>query len=70
MESPISGKTALIHQTGEILTSKPTFIQGVSEKLLKVGEHKSPPEHAFIWRLAQIELEINNVVFSNFLETV
>ena len=28
-------ETALIHQTGEILTSKLTFIQGVSEKLLK-----------------------------------
>ena len=30
---------------------KPTFIQGVSEKLLKNGEHKSIPEHTFIGRL-------------------
>ena len=58
MESPTFGKTALIHQTKEILTSKPTFTQGVSVKLLKNGEHKSPPEHTFIWR----ELEINNVM--------
>ena len=42
-------ETALIHQTGEILTAKPTFIQGVSEKLLKNGEHKLPPVHIFIW---------------------
>ena len=45
-------ETALIHQTGEILTSKPTFIQGVSEKLLKNEEHKSPPVHTFIWRFS------------------
>ena len=58
---------ALIHQTREILTPKPTFIIGVSEKLLKNGEHKSPPVHTFIWRF---ELEIINAVFpifSNFL---
>ena len=30
---------------------KPTFMQGVSEKLLKNGEHKSIPEHTFIWHL-------------------
>ena len=41
-------ETALIHQTGEILTKKPTFIQGISEKLLKNEEHKSPPVHTFI----------------------
>ena len=52
MESPTFGKTALIHQTKEILTSKPIVTQGVSEKLLKNGEHKSLPEHTFIWRLA------------------
>ena len=33
----------------EILTSKLTFIQGVSEKLLKNREHKSPLVHTFIW---------------------
>ena len=44
--------TALIHQTKEILTLKLIFTQGVSEKLLKTGEHKSAPEHTFIWRLA------------------
>ena len=49
MESPTCGKTALIHQMREILTSKPTFIQSVSEKLLKNGEHKSPPEHSLNW---------------------
>ena len=43
-------KTAFIHQTGEILTSKPPFILGVSEKLLKNGEHKLPSVHTFIWR--------------------
>ena len=66
MESPTCGKTALIHQTREILTSKPTFIKGVSEKLLQNGKHKSPLEHTFLWRLAQFELEINNVVFPVF----
>ena len=37
MGSPTFQKTALIHQTKEILTSKPIFTQGVSEKLLKNG---------------------------------
>ena len=37
MESPTCEKMALIHQMREILTSKPAFIQGVSEKLLKTG---------------------------------
>ena len=41
--------------------------EGVSGKLLKIGEHKSPPERTFIWRLAQFELEINNVMFPTFL---
>ena len=36
--------------TSEILTSKQTFMQGVSEKLFKNEEHKSLPEHKFIWR--------------------
>ena len=45
-------ETALIHQTGEIFTSKPTFIQGVSEKLVKDNEHKSPPVHTFTWRFS------------------
>ena len=41
------------HSSDEgILVSKPIFIQGVSEILLKHGEHKSPPEHTFIWCLA------------------
>ena len=53
MESPTFGKMALIHQTEEILTSEPIFTQGVSYgKIAKNGEHKSPPEHTFIWRLA------------------
>ena len=35
----------------EILTSKPTFIQSISEiKIVKNEEHKLPPEHTFIWR--------------------
>ena len=42
-------ETAFIYQTREILTSKPTFIQGVSEKLPKNEEHKSPLVHTFIW---------------------
>ena len=41
-------ETALIHHTREIFTSKPTFIQGFSEKLLKNGEHKSPPVHGVL----------------------
>ena len=45
-------ETAIIRQTREILTSIPTFIQGVSEKLLKNGEHKLPPVHTFIWRFS------------------
>ena len=34
------------------LTLKPIFTQHISEKLLKNGEHKSPPRHTFMWRLA------------------
>ena len=64
MEYLTSGKTALIHQTREILTSKPTFILGVKEKLLKKRGTQMPPKH--IWCLALIELEINNVVFPIF----
>ena len=52
MESSTFEKTTLIHQAKEILTSKPTFTQGVSEKLLINGEHKLPPEQKFIWCLA------------------
>ena len=33
------------------LTLKPIFTQGISEKLIKNGEHKSPPRHTFMWRL-------------------
>ena len=52
MESPTFSKMAFIHQREEILTSKPIFTQGVSYgKITKNGEHKSPPEHTFIWRL-------------------
>ena len=31
----------------EILTSKPSFIQGCLRKTVKNGEHKLPPEHKF-----------------------
>ena len=48
MESPTCGKTALIH-ADEGNQNQPS--EGVSEKLLESGEHKSPPEHTFIWRL-------------------
>ena len=48
------------------LTLKPIFTQGISEKLLKNGEHKSGPRYTFMWRLAYFELEINSVVFPNF----
>ena len=34
------------------LTLKPISTQGISEKLLKNGKHKSPPRHTFMWRLA------------------
>ena len=51
MESPTFGKTALIIRR-KSLTLKPIFTQGISEKLLKNGKHKSPPRHAFMWRLA------------------
>ena len=39
-----------------IFTSKPTFIQGVSEKLLKNGEHKSSPVHTLIWRFSIVSI--------------
>ena len=45
-------ETALIHHTKKSLTLKPIFTQDISEKLLKDGEHKSPPRHTFMWRLA------------------
>ena len=48
------------------LTLKPIFTHGISEKLLKNGEHKSPPRHTFMWRLALFELEINSTVLPNF----
>ena len=34
------------------LTLKPILTQGISETLLKNLEHKSPPRHTFMWRLA------------------
>ena len=39
---------------------------GCFRKIAKNGKHKLHPEHTFIWRLAWIELEINNVVFPFF----
>ena len=63
---PHSGKQLSFIIRRKSLTIKPIFTQGISEKLLKNGEHKSPPRHTFIWRLAQFELEINSVVFPNF----
>ena len=53
-------KWNLLHQGKQLsfiiqrksLILKPIFTQGISEKLLKNGEHKSPPRHTFMWRLA------------------
>ena len=39
---------------------------GCLRKIDKKREHKSPPEHTFIWRLALFELEIINIVFPIF----
>ena len=50
MESLTFGKTALIHQTKEILKTK--LHTGCVRKIVKNGENKSPLEHTFIWRLA------------------
>ena len=49
---PHSGKRLSFIIRRKSLTLKPTFTQGISEKLLKNGEHKSPPRHTFMWRLA------------------
>ena len=73
MESSTCGKTALIHQRREILTSSPTFITGCFIKIAKKWETQIAPENTFMWHLAQFELEINNVVFpffGNFWETL
>ena len=66
MESPTFGKTALVHSDEGNPYINTDLQTGVSEKLLKNGEHESPPEHTFIWRLAQFELDINNAVFPVF----
>ena len=63
---PPAGKRPSFIRREKFLHQNQPFIQGVSEKLLKNGEHKSPPEHTFNWRLAYFELEINNVVFPIF----
>ena len=49
---PHSGKRLSFIIRRKSLTLKPIFTQGISEKLLKHGEHKSPPRHTFMWRLA------------------
>ena len=49
---PHSGKRLSFIIRRKSLTLKPIFTQGISEKLLKNGEHKSPPRHTFKWRLA------------------
>ena len=48
---PHSGKRLSFIIQRKSLTLKPIFTQGISEKLLKNGEHKSPPRHTFMWRL-------------------
>ena len=49
---PHSGKRLSFIIRRKSLTLKPIFTQGISEKLLKNGEHKSPPRYTFMWRLA------------------
>ena len=49
---PHSGKRLSFIIRTKSLTLKPIFTQGILEKLLKNGEHKSPPRHTFMWRLA------------------
>ena len=49
---PHSGKWLSFIIRRKSLTLKPIFTQGISEKLLKNLEHKSPPRHTFMWRLA------------------
>ena len=52
---PPAGKRPSFIRRGKFLhQNQPSKIkiQGVSEKLLENGEHKSPPEHTFNWRLA------------------
>ena len=49
---PHSGKRLSFIIRRKSLTLKPIFTQGISEKLLKNREHKSPPRHTFMWRLA------------------
>ena len=48
---PHSGKRLSFIIRRKSLTLKPVFTQDISEKLLKNGEHKSPPRHTFMWRL-------------------
>ena len=42
---PHSGKRLSFIIQRKSLPLKPIFTQGISEKLLKNGEHKSPPRH-------------------------
>ena len=49
---PNSGERLSFIIRRKSLTLKPIFTQGISEKLLKNGKHKSPPRHTFMWRLA------------------
>ena len=48
---PHSGKRLSFIIRRKSLTLKPILTQGISEKLLKNREHKSPPRHTFMWRL-------------------
>ena len=48
---PHSGKRLSFIIRRKSLTLKPILTQGISEKLLKNGEHISPPRHTFMWRL-------------------
>ena len=68
---PPEGETALIHQTREILTSKPTFIQGVSEKLLKTGNTNCLlTTHYMVFRLNWKLTMLYSPFFRNFLDTL
>ena len=48
---PHSGKRLSFIIRRKSLTLKPILTQGISEKLLKNGQHISPPRHTFMWRL-------------------
>ena len=48
MEFPTCGKRPSFIRRGKSLHQIQPSLQGVSEKLLKNGEHKSPDEHTFM----------------------